>query len=100
VQGARAHERWCQRALQDEARRLAMTVAGSRNDRLWCAASALGGIVHMGAIDSMDVRRALEWACGQWGERSERKDRETLERGLAFGLAHPRTVRLGGANVA
>lgn len=86
---------WCLRALQDEARALAATREGARNDRLWRAAAALGGLVHTGALDASGVRRALAWACATWRTRSLRKDADTLERGLAFGVAHPRRIELG-----
>jgi hypothetical protein len=91
---------WCVRALQSEARVLADTPAGARNDRLWRAAAALGGLVHTGAIDSSDVRRALGWACSTWSARDERKDQDTMERGLAFGLASPRQIEIGGERAA
>lgn len=91
---------WCIRALQEEARRLAQAPAGSRNDRLWRAAAALGGLVHLGAIDASDVRRALTWACAQWGKRTPSKDAKTLENGLAFGLTHPRHIDLGADRAA
>jgi hypothetical protein len=87
-------ETWCVRALQNEARDLAFAPGGTRNDRLWRAAAALGGLIHIGAIDAEDVRRALTWAANHWGSRTPRKDRATLERGLAFGRAHPRNIDL------
>ncbi len=88
-------EAWCLRALQTEARELATTPAGARNDRLWRAAAAIGGLVHTRAIDADDVRRALAWACSRWGTRTPKKDQQTLENGLAFGIAHPRHLPLG-----
>jgi len=87
-------ESWCVRALQREARKLAGASRGSRNDSLWRASAALGGLVHLGAIEASDVRRALEWACSTWGDRSPSKDADTIERGIAFGLAHPRRINL------
>jgi Bifunctional DNA primase/polymerase, N-terminal len=86
---------WCTRALQEEARSLADAPAGTRNDRLWRAAAALGGLIHLGAIDAADVRRALAWACSQWPERTPHKDAATLENGIAFGRARPRQIHLG-----
>ncbi len=80
---------YCLAALQSEARELAALRAG-RNHKLWQSAAALGGLVYMGAIDSEDVRRALLWACSTWPDCNPRKDRDTLERGLQFGLEHPR----------
>lgn len=91
---------WCLRALQREARELAGTPPGARNDRLWRAAAALGGLLHVGTISAEDVRRALTWACSTWGERDARKDRGTLERGLAFGRAQPRRIQLGDDRAA
>jgi hypothetical protein len=91
---------WCRCALQDEARELAASPVGTRNDRLWRAAAALGGLVHTGAIDADDVRCALRWACAQWKSRSPQKDERTLENGLRFGMANPRRVDLGGTRVA
>jgi hypothetical protein len=85
---------WCVRALQSEARELVTAASGTRNDRLWRAAAALGGLIHLGAIEAEDIRRALTWACGTWPSRTPRKDRDTLERGLAFGRANPRRVDL------
>lgn len=91
---------WCRCAVQDEARALADAPPGTRNDRLWRAAAALGGLVHTGAIDASDVRAALAWACSRWERRDPRKDADTLERGLAFGLANPRTVNIGDRRAA
>jgi putative DNA primase/helicase len=85
---------WCLRALQDEAHELAASPPGTRNDRLWRAAAALGGLVHVGAFDAEQVRRALTWACSTWSTRSPAKDARTLEGGLEFGLAHPRQVNI------
>lgn len=97
--GTRGVARWCLRAVQGEVRALVTTGSGARNDRLWRAAAALGGLVHVGVFDVADVRHALEWACIQWGDRTPKKDTDTLERGLAFGLAHPRVVKLGVGHV-
>jgi hypothetical protein len=91
---------WCVRALQDEARELAAAPPGTRNDRLWRAAAALGGLVHAGAITSDDVHQALTWACSTWGRRDARKDLDTIHRGLAFGLANPRQIHLGDDRAA
>lgn len=86
--------RWSVAALQREARELASTPSGSRNDRLWRSAAALGGLLHLRGIDAADVRRALTWACSTWGQRDVRKDAETLERALMWGSANPRTCDL------
>lgn len=86
--------RWCVAALQREARELSSAPRGTRNDRLWRAAAALGGLLHLGGIDGSDVRTALTWACSSWGDRDERKDAETLDRALAWGAANPRSVDL------
>ncbi len=91
---------WCLRALQSEARELAATAEGARNDRLWRAAAALGGLIHTGGTDATEVRRALQWACSTWRTRSPRKDTDTLERGLAFGRANPRQINLGERDAA
>jgi hypothetical protein len=85
---------WCVRALQLEAQGLSAAPRGTRNDRLWRAAAALGGLVHTGAFDQNEVRGALSWACSTWSERSAGKDARTLEGGLAFGLANPRQIQL------
>lgn len=89
---------WCLRALQHEARELRDAPLGTRNDRLWRAAAALGGLVHTRGIDPDDVRRALKWACSTWAVRSPQKDESTLESGLAFGIANPRDVEIGVAD--
>jgi hypothetical protein len=91
---------WCMRALRQEADKLAAAAPGTRSDRLWRAAAALGGLVHVGAFDASEVRRALEWAVSTWQSRTPRKDADTLERGLAFGLAHPRQVELENRGAA
>ncbi len=85
-----APESWCIRALQLEARSLATAPRGTRNDRLWRAASALGGLVHLGAFSADDVRAVLLRACTTWPQRTPSKDQSTIERGLEFGLANPR----------
>ncbi len=92
--------RWCVRALQQEARDLAASPVGTRNDQLWRSAAALGGLVHLGAIDAEDVRRALTWACSAWGTRTPLKDRQTLENGLRFGVANPRGAQIGDDRAA
>lgn len=91
---------WCVRALQYEGRELAAAAKGTRNDRLWRAAAALGGLVHTGGIDADDIRRALTWACSTWASRTPEKDRKTLENGLAFGMARPRHVQIGDDRAA
>ncbi len=93
-------ERWCSCALQAEARELAAAPAGTRNDRLWRAAAALGGLVHIGAFDANEVRRALLGACSTWGTHTPGKDRVTLENGLRFGLENPRGVELEARDAA
>jgi hypothetical protein len=85
---------WCVRAVQDEARKVAATMPGRRNDQLWASSSALAGLVHLGAIDLSDVRTALSWACSRWSERDQRKDERCIENGIRFGVANPRHVRL------
>lgn len=86
--------RYSAAALQREARELAGTPKGARNDRLWRAAAALGGLVHLGGIDVADIRTALAWACRQWRDRDDVKDAGTIDRALRFGLANPRSVDL------
>ncbi len=84
--------RYSVKALQAEARNLAAMRSG-RNDRLWKSAAALGGLVHLGGISAEDIRIALDWACSTWPDRNPRVDRNTLERGLTFGIEHPREWR-------
>lgn len=93
-------QRWCVVALQLEARELAATPPGARNDRLWRSAAALGGLVHLGGIDAEDVRKALTWACSTWGPRDEWKDGDTLARALTWGVRNPRSVDLADRRVA
>lgn len=76
-------------ALQDEARALAAMRSG-RNDELVKAAARLGSLVYLGGITEDDIRGALLWACSTWPDCNPRKDRDTIERGLRFGLDHPR----------
>jgi hypothetical protein len=93
-------QRWCIRALQNEARELAAAPKGTRNDALWRSAAALGGLVHLGGITVDDVRTGLLWACSMWRTRTPGKDRTTLENGLRFGLANPRSIDLGDDRAA
>lgn len=100
-----AHERdrltrWCVRALQQEARALAEAPTGTRNDRLWRSVAAIAGLVHVGAYGASDVRHAMQWACSQWHPRDARKDLDTIERAMAFGLANPRHVSLPDGKAA
>lgn len=92
--------RWTTAALQRAARELASAPRGTRNDRLWRAAAALGGLLHLGGIDAADVRTALLWACSSWGERDTAKDAATLERALAWGRANPRNIDLSDRSAA
>lgn len=88
-------------ALQAEARELASMAPGLRNAELWRAAAALGGLIQPGALYASEVERALEWACDQWGrERNRAKDRNTIRRGITFGIANPRRLDLGGSRAA
>lgn len=91
--------RWCVSALEREARDLAHTPAGRRNDELWRSTAALAGLVHLGVFSSTELRSAMLWACSHWPERSERKDRDTIERAMTFGLANPRNVEIGESRV-
>lgn len=91
----RAVDHWCLRALHYEARSLASAPRGTRNDRLWRAASALGGLVHMGAFTADEMQSVLLRACAQWPQRTPSKDLRTIERGLAFGIANPRHSKRG-----
>jgi hypothetical protein len=85
--------RWCLRALAEEARTLARTPPGGRNDQLNKSAYKVGGYVVSGYLDEDEVRRELLAACEAWGQdRDVRKDRATLERGLEAGKRDPRPV--------
>lgn len=83
------------RAIEGELRKVADAPHGTRSDRLLASARALGGLVHTGATDALEVRDALLGACASWPrfERDPHKDRDTIERGIAYGLAAPREVR-------
>lgn len=83
-------KKWCISQLGVKGRGLVEVPHGQRNDRLYRAAFALGGLVHFGAFDPDDVRRALEWACEQWDSRTPLKDRQTIENGLRDGMTKPR----------
>lgn len=85
---------YCLRAVQNAARGLANLPRGRRNKELWNAAAALGGLVSTGQLYTSEVEDALEWACSQWRDRKVRKDRNTIVRGIRFGLEHPREVQL------
>lgn len=85
---------YVQRAIRSEVDELSAAPAGTRNHRLWQSAAKLGNMVHTGAISRDDVRSALAHVCSLWGSKTPRNDRATVERGLAFGVEHPRAVRL------
>lgn len=89
---------WCLAALRRESQDVADAPQGTRNDRLWRAAAALGGLVHARAFDANDVRRALTWACSTWKTRTPHKDQKTIESGLAFGISHPRPVEVSSSD--
>lgn len=81
------------KAFDDCLERLGKLLAAmctGRNDELVRAAARLGGLVYLGGISAEDVRRALLWACSTWRDCDPRKDRDTIERGIRFGLDHPR----------
>lgn len=93
-------EKFCASALEREARALAAVPPGQRSHELWRAAAALGGLVHLGAFGRREVEKALRWAVSRWrpADRTPRKTENTLQRGLAFGLDHPRDF--GGHDAA
>lgn len=94
--GSKRLERYCLSALDSACRELIDTPRGQRNATLWNHAAAIGGLVHYGAFGRGDAFDALEWACAHWKTRTPMKDRATIERGLSFGIEHPRDVMLGG----
>lgn len=87
-------ETYVRKAVQLEVEELATAPRGTRNHRLWRSAAALGGLVHTGAIGRDDVRQALAHVCSLWGSKTPRRDRETVDRGLDFGVQNPRQLRL------
>lgn len=78
------------KALDAELRTLAATPQGERNGQLFKAAASLGGLVLAGALSRDGVAAALDSVCATWTDRDERKDRATIQRGLA--AAKPRTI--------
>jgi hypothetical protein len=78
------------KALDAELRTLAATPQGERNGQLFKAAASLGGLVLAGALSRDGVAAALDMVCATWTDRDERKDRATIQRGLA--AAQPRTI--------
>lgn len=85
--------RYCAKALDDEARELARTPKGTRNEAIRNAAAKLGGLVHLGGFSTGDAERELRRAIESWpaSERDPRKDIDTLRRGLAWGIQNPRS---------
>lgn len=90
--GARdIRRKWCLGALEAEARELSEAPAGTRNDKLNSAAYKMGGYVGAGHLDESEVEHVLLGAC-VWPDRDERKDRDTLRRGLTAGIVQPRAL--------
>lgn len=84
--------KWCLGALEAEARELAEAPQGTRNDKINSAAYKIGGYVGAGHLEESEVEYVLLGACATWAERDERKDVDTLRRGLRAGMAQPRAL--------
>jgi len=84
-------------ACEDEARRVAQTAEGGRNQALFKAAFKLGTIIAAGRLDHGRAQRALEGAASQCG-LGEREATKTIASGLRAGLDKPRQG-VGGAKV-
>lgn len=94
---------WCERALAREAAKVASAPFGTRNERLYASAHAMGGLVHTGGLSAREIAWALMRACEAWParERVAQKDLETIERGIRDGTARPRSLpELGGGRDA
>lgn len=84
--------KWCLGALESEARELADAPPGTRNDKINSAAFKIGGYVGAGHLEEAEVEYVLLGACSSWADRDERKDIDTLRRGLRAGIAQPRAL--------
>jgi putative DNA primase/helicase len=84
--------KWCLGALEAEARELREAPPGTRNDKINSAAFKIGGYVGAGHLEESEVEHVLLGACSSWAERDERKDIDTLRRGLRAGMAAPRAL--------
>jgi putative DNA primase/helicase len=77
-------------ALDAEARLLAGTPAGGRNNQINASAFALGQLVGAGAISQSTARACLLDVVRAWPDVA--KSEKTIENGLAAGIAAPRDL--------
>jgi hypothetical protein len=83
--------KWCVAAVEREAQLVRTAPLGTRNDRLWRSAAALAGLPSSAITDS-EIRQALLHAASSWRDRTPSKDVATIDRGIAFGRQHPRSL--------
>jgi hypothetical protein len=82
-------DRYGQRALHEEASRLASATVGQRNQRLYMAAIRMGQLVGAGVLDQAEVVATLTATGIDVGLLAD-EVKATLDSGLAFGMVHPR----------
>lgn len=89
------HDRYVAAAVEGEAANVLAAPVGIRNRTLHCAAVRLGGLVGAGYLDDVAAFTALldpARASGYTTTDGERAAWRTIESGLTWGRAHPRTV--------
>jgi hypothetical protein len=79
-------------ALERECGRMALTTPGDLNEQLFKSAAALGNFVGSGLLDEAVVFDALSRAAKSAGCDNQRKDEDTIRRGIETGKATPRSA--------
>lgn len=77
-------------ALERECGRMALTPPGQRNAQLYRSGAALGNLVGAGLLSESEVFAGLLAAARAAGCNNERKDTETVRRGIEDGKQTPR----------
>lgn len=91
--GPDASSAYAAAAIDQEAREVALTQPGQRNERLNRAAFKLGQLVGAGLVSEATVTEALVTA-GLTAGPGERKIRSTVARAVRAGMSEPRRVEL------
>jgi len=88
-------EAYVSKALQNTAETVATTPSGQWHDALLKAATSVGRLQEYVGKDRATA--ALTGAVGAWGVGVNDADTQTIADGLAYGVAHPKLLRVGAA---
>lgn len=91
---------YARKALELELGKMVSAIPGTLNNTLFAAAAALGNFVGSRLLDRDEVEQKLAMAVLAAGGKDERKNLDTIRRGLAEGEKTPRAIPNATPNVA